>query len=200
MRSRLAVVAALALIALLAQTATGWAQVGVGVNVGKISVDKPLMPGGIYHLPSVGVINTGHEAGDYEVEITYMYQQKELKPPAEWVHLDPKSFPLQPGTSQAVAITLSIPVNARPGDYFALIEAHPIVKKSGVAIGVAAATKLYFSVKPANVVAAISARITSFLETTSPYSYIGLGVVGLAVVIYLFLRYFRLSFRLERKG
>jgi len=196
---RFAIIAALVFIALLSDIGTSWAQVGVGVNLGKIEVDEPLMPGGIYRLPSVGVINTGHEAGDYEVEVTYMHEQEELKPAAEWLRFDPQTFPLEPGASRAVAITLSVPMNARPGDYFALIEAHPIVKKSGVAIGVAAATKLYFSVKPANIVAAVRARVTSFLENTSPYSYASLGAVGLIVVIFLFRRYFRIRFRLERR-
>ena len=39
--------------------------VGVGVNLGKIEIDEPLKPGGIYNFPSIGVINTGDEAGDY---------------------------------------------------------------------------------------------------------------------------------------
>ena len=196
---RTALATALALLALLAQAVPAWAQIGVGVNVGKIEVDQPLMPGGIYHLPIVGVINTGHEAGDYEVEITYMYEQKELKPAAEWFGFEPLSFPLAPGASQAVATTLTIPVNARPGDYFALIEAHPLVKSSGVAIGVAAATKLYFSVRPANILVAVQARVVTFSENTSPYSYIGIGVVGFIIVAFLFRRYFRIRFRLERR-
>ena len=196
---RFALTIVLVLLVFLTFAAPLQAQIGVGVNLGKIEVDKPLTPGGIYHLPTLGVINTGHQAGDYEVEVTYMHEQKELKPAVEWFHFDPQSFPLQAGASQAVAITLSIPLNARPGNYFALIEAHPIVKGSGVAIGVAAATKLYFSVKPANILVAVQARVVTFSENTSPYSYIGMGVVGFIIVAYLFRRYFRIRFRLERR-
>ncbi len=196
---RFGLATALALLTLPALAAPAWAQMGVGVNLGKIEVDEPLTPGGVYHLPSLGVINTGREAGDYEVEITYMHEQTELKPAAEWFRFEPASFPLQPGASQAVAITLTVPMSARPGDYFALIEAHPIVKSSGVAIGVEAATKLYFSVRPANILVAVQARVVTFAQDTAPYSYIGVGIVGFLLVALLFRRYFRIRFRLERR-
>lgn len=196
---RLGLITALVSLIVLCSPSPAYAQIGVGVNLGKISVDKPLSPGGTYHLPSVSVINTGEEASDYEVEVTYHYEQKELRPPADWVKFDPKTFHLEPGESQPVAITLSIPVRAEPGDYFAYIEAHPIVKEEGVAIGVAAATKLYFTVKPSNIFTAIWHRIKSFFETNAPISYIIPGVVGLILVFFLSRRFVRVRVRVESK-
>ena len=195
----LALLTVLALVAALSSASPSYAQTGVGVDIGKISVDEPLTPGGIYRLPSVGVINTGQEAGDYEVEVSYLHQQKELRPAQEWFTFEPKTFYLEPGQSQPVSISLSIPVNAKPGDYFASIEAHPIVKKTGVSSGVAAATKLYFTVKPASIFAAVVARVSTFFEPTAPTSYIVLGVAGLIGVIFLFRRFFHIRFRVERK-
>lgn len=176
------------------------AKVGVGVNLGKIVVDQPLMPGGIYRLPSLGVINTGDETKDYALDVTYHYKQKELEPPGDWFIFSPKTFELAPAKSQTVDIKLNLPVNARPGNYFAYLEAHPIVKgKKGVTIGVAAATKLYFSIKPANIFSAILYKILTFFETFAPYSYIGLGLVVLIAGILIFRRYFTIRFGIEKK-
>ncbi len=66
-----------------------FAGVGVGVNLGKIEIDEPLKPGGIYNFPSLGVLNTGDEPGDYEVEVTYHQDQTQLRPAQEWFSFDP---------------------------------------------------------------------------------------------------------------
>ena len=81
--NKLALLAVLVLLALLSTTGLAYAQIGVGVNLGKISVDEPLMPGGSYRLPSVGIINTGEVTSDYEMAVTYHHQQKELRPSPE---------------------------------------------------------------------------------------------------------------------
>lgn len=193
--------AAIILVMALVSVSLSEAKVGVGVNLGKISVDELLMPGGIYRLPSITVINTGDETKDYGLDATYHYQQKELEPPAKWFIFSPATFELAPGKSQAVDVKLNLPLNARPGDYFAYLEAHPIVKgKKGVTIGVAAATKLYFTIKPANIFSAILYKILTFFETFAPYSYIGVGLVVLIAGILVFRRYFRIRFGIERKA
>lgn len=200
MRGKLALLVVLVLLALLSTTGLAYAQVGVGVNLGKISVDEPLMPGGSYRLPSVGVINTGQVTSDYEMAVTYHHEQKELRPSPEWVDFNPKTFTLEPEQSVPVALTLNIPVGTNPGDYFAYLEVHPVAKKGGVAVGIAAATKLYFSIKPANVFSAVTHRVSTFLETNAPFSWVGLGVLILIIVIFLFRRFVRISFRVEKKG
>ena len=198
--NKLALFMVLVLLAVLSTTGLAYAQIGVGVNLGKISVDQPLMPGGIYRLPSVSVINSGQVASDYEMEVSYHHEQPQLRPPAEWVEFEPKTVTLEPGQSQPVAITLNIPVNAKPGDYFAYLEVHPVAKKGGVAIGIAAATKLYFSIKPANIFAAVAHQVSTFFETNAPFSWVGLGILILVIVIFLFRRFVRISFRVEKKG
>lgn len=177
-----------------------FASIGVGVNLGKINIDEPLKPGGIYHFPAIGVINTGNEPGDYELAVTYHQDQPELRPEEEWFNFSPAQFSLGPGQSQNVAVKLSLPVKAKPGDYFAYLEAHPIMKAGpGTTIGVAAATKAYFTIAPANIWQAIIWRISSFFALNAPWSYIILIIIIGAVIIMIIRRKFSFQIGIRRK-
>ena len=181
-------------------TSIALAGIGVGVNLGKIEIDEPLKPGGIYNFPSIGVINTGDEPGDYELEITYHQDQPQLRPAQEWFSFNPSSFHLEPGQSQSVAIKLSLPVKTRPGDYFAYLEAHPVIKAGpGTTIGVAAATKTYFSVVPANIWQAIIWRISSFFTMYAPWTYVALAIVIGAIIIVIFRKFFAFKIAIRKK-
>ena len=177
------------------------AQSGVGIMPGIIRVDEPLLPGGQYKLPSLQVVNTGSEASDYEVELALMAEQKELQPPAEFIILNPRSFYLEPGASQVVSLSLDIPVKTKPGDYLAYVEAHPVATSAGggMQIGVAAATKLYFTVKPANVFVGVTNSIANFFTRTAPASYIALGIIVLGLVVFFVRRRIRIDIRIARK-
>lgn len=175
------------------------AKIGVGVGLGKIQIDEKLSPGGIYKLPSLPVLNTGDEAGDYEVEVSYLSEQPEFRPENTWFTFTPKSFHLEAGKSQLVEVSLTLPVNARAGNYFAFLEAHPTAKKEGVTIGVAAATKLNFTIKPSGVLGAAIERVRTFLEQTRPTSYYVLGAAGVIILLALARRYLviRVGFKKE---
>ncbi len=159
------------------------AKVGVGVGLGKIDVDEELSPGGIYNLPSLPVLNTGDEDGTYEVEVTYLTEQEEMRPSGEWFSFTPQSFFLAAGDSQLVDISLTLPVDTRPGDYFAFLEAHPVVEGEGVSIGVAAATKLKFNVAPKGVLGAAAERIRSLVEANRQVAY-ALGAIVVLLTVY----------------
>lgn len=177
------------------------AGVGVGVNLGKINIDEPLKPGGIYNFPSIGVINTGNEPGDYELAVTYHQDQPEFRPAKEWFSFTPASFRLEPSQSQSVAVTLSLPLKIKPGDYFAYLEAHPVIKAGpGTTIGVAAATKTYFTIAPANIWQAAYYKISSLLVLYAPWTYIVLAVILGAIIILLFKKYFTFQIGISRKG
>lgn len=177
-----------------------FAGIGVGINLGKIEINEPLKPGGIYNLPLIGVINTGDEAGDYELEITYHQDQPELRPNKEWFSFSPNTFYLESGKSKNVATKIELPLNTRPGDYFAYIEAHPIVEsRPGTSIGIAAATKTYFTVEPANIFSSIIWRIYSLFTIYSPWSYVTLAVVVGAVIIAIFRRFFNFQIGVSKK-
>lgn len=176
------------------------ASVGVGVNLGKIKIEQELKPGGIYKFPVIGVINTGDESGDYELAVTYHQDQPELRPAEEWFNFNPASFALAPGEAQNVEIQLSLPVKMKPGDYFAYLEAHPVVVAGpGTTIGVAAATKTYFTVVPANLWQAMVHRVSSFFTVYAPWTYVVLAVVVGAVLIAAFRRYFSFNIGISRK-
>lgn len=185
---------------LVALTGLAVADIGVGVDLREINIDELLTPGNVYQLPAVGVINTGDRTSDYEVVVTYINGQEEMTPPAAWFQFDPQRFSLEPGTSESVAISLDIPRDATAGDYFALIEAHPLIKSSsGTIIAIAAATKLRFSIKEVSTAASVLDAIGDAFNNSSPYSYIGLGLVGAAIVFLLIRRFFRFRFKVERR-
>jgi len=189
-------------IILLVFPAISLAKIGVGVGLGKIQIDEKLSPGGIYKLPTLPVLNTGDEDGDYEVEVTYLSDQPEFQPPSEWFTFTPQSFSLDAGGSQLVNVSLTLPVDARAGNYFAFLEAHPKTKGEGVTIGIAAATKLNFTVKPAGVLGAAIERVRSLLENNAPFSYIVIAVISAVLVLSLLIAVVRkyLTVKIRFKG
>lgn len=196
----LGLIVTMAACILVAPTVPAVADIGVGVDLREISIDELLTPGNVYQLPAVGVINTGDRTSDYEVVVTYMNEQNEMTPPAAWFQFDPKRFSVEPGISKSIAISLHIPRDATAGDYFALIEAHPVVTgSSGTVIAIAAATKLRFSVKEVSTAASMLNAIGDAFSNSSPYSYIGLGLVGAAILFFLIRRFFRFRFKVERR-
>jgi hypothetical protein len=145
----LAVVAVFALFGGLASAT----RIGVGVSLGKIDLSQNLKPGLTYKLPTVVVFNNGDVKSDYEMSVQFNEKQSQRKPGAGWVQFTPQHFTIQPGKSRQVIMSIKAPSSARPGSYFAYIEAHPLKKdKTGkTAINIAAATKLSFKVAPANI-------------------------------------------------
>lgn len=177
------------------------AQLGVGITPGIVRVDEPLLPGGSYNLPSVQVINTGNESSDYGVALASVADQEELQPSADFIILSPTSFHLEPGANQVVSLSLAIPLKAKPGDYLAYIEAHPVATGTGggMQIGVAAATKVYFTVKPANTFVAITNSIANFFTRNTPVSYIVLGAIVLGLLVFFLRRRIRVDIRIARR-
>lgn len=194
-----AVAIVLSLVLLVPFLAQG--KVGVGVNIGKIEIEEPLKPGGVYNLPTISVINTGDDPGIYELEVTYHEDQPQLRPKREWFSFDPPRFDLAAGQSQRVAVKLTLPVKAEPGEYLAYLEAHPVTatEGGGAIIGIAAATKAYFRVEPANVWQALLHRISAIFRANQPLSLVVLVVVLLGVFIVLFRRFFSMKFGITRK-
>ena len=176
------------------------AKAGVGISTGTIKVDKPLKPGGIYEFPSLGVSNTGDEAADYEMEIAYHSEQPQQRPSKEWFSFIPSSFYLEPKQSQRVAVKLTLPMKTRPGDYFAYLEVHPVIKAGpGTSIGIAVAAKLYFTVIPANAWQAITYRISSFWTIYSPWTWIVSGIALAAIIIALLRKNFAFQIGVKKK-
>jgi len=173
------------------------AKIGVGIGTGKIVLDQPLKPGLIYTLPILTILNTGDEPSMYGVSITHRENQPEMNPPLTWFSFSPSTFRLEPGKAQQVQVKLSIPIKgAKPGNYFVFLEGHPIkaVATGGTTIGVAAAAKLYFTVDSANIFTGLYYRIVSLLTIYTPWSYVVLAIIVVAMLILLIRKYFSLNF------
>ena len=163
-------------------------EVGVGVGLGKVDIGEPLAPGGIYHLPDLPVINTGEVPGTYQVR---------ADPNPSWLRFSPQTFPLEPDQSQLVQVSLTLPLTVPDGDYLVYLEASPIQNpKKGVAIGPAAATKLYFTVKSGTILGAVRNRIITFI-LTRPEIYLLLAALLLFNAGLILRRHFRLRLKLQ---
>ena len=80
------------------------------------------------------------------------------------------------------------------------MEAHPVVTgEGGVTIGIAAATKIWFTVAPANTFQAIIHKITSFVKNTAPTSYIVMGIIALIILLLLFKKFFSFNLSIKKK-
>lgn len=190
----------LALILILAP-GVSLADIGVGVATGKIVVDNKMKAGGIYEIPSFTVVNTGDVPFEYEVYTQYLIGQEDKIPNPEWFKFSPQKFPLDPGKGQAVEVTISLPLkDVQPGQYFAFLEAKPSKEdEGGTKVNIAAATKLYFTVAPANFFQGIYYRISSLMNNYSPWTYIALGIIVLAIIISLIKRKFNFDIGISVK-
>lgn len=178
------------------------AKLGVGVGTGKIEMDKPLKPGGLYNLPSLTVINTGDEPSGFSVSVEYKGDQPRMSPPKEWFVFSPNTFHLEAGQSQIVQVQLNIPIKTIPADYFAYLRGFPMQINNtagGATIGIGAAAKLYFTVAPANIFQGVYYRIIAIIKNNAPWSYIVLAVALMSILITLFRRYFSFNFGINLK-
>ena len=176
---------------------------GVGIGNDKIEVDEPLKAGSIYQVPAITVINTGDEASNYEVGITYHSDWPiESWPPEEWFEFSPKEFYIEPGGTQVVEIQLNIPIKVVPGEYKAYLEGRPILKDASggaVQIQVAAASRMTFSIAPANIFQGLYYRVVALFANNAPWSYIVLAVIVLAILAVLFKSKFKFNLSIDKK-
>jgi hypothetical protein len=142
---------------------------GVGVTVGRIDVNTRVRPGGQYALPSIGILNTGDQADDYTLGLTYLTNQPQMRPDAKWVAFSPTTIRIPAGESRTVEVSLNIPSGADPGEYFALLEAS--VGNAGTDSTLAgAATKLTFTVGPSSWLDTQKRRFDRWLDDSQPWT------------------------------
>jgi len=152
-----------------------FASVGVGVGTGKITLEEGLKPGLEYDLPPITVYNTGDEASNYFVSTEFSTREKMLESNKDWYVFTPENFYLEPEASQIVQIKLKIPLQGtEPGEYFTFLTAQPEKKtdQGSGSVGVAAATKLYFRIIPANLIQAIFYVLSDLFVKYKPWSII----------------------------
>lgn len=177
------------------------ARIGVGIGTGKIVVDEDLKPGTIYTLPSVTIFNTGDETHTYSVRVAYHNDQKEKMPDRTWFSFGPSTFELEPGGSQVVSIRLNLPIRTEPGDYFAYIEGFPSPKSKGdgsTRVGVAAASKLYFTVVPGSTWEGIYFRMLSVWREYDPWPQRMLIAGGVVILLLVARRFLNIEINIRK--
>lgn len=175
------------------------AGLGVGVSSGKIVLDNPLRPGSISVLPKIVVMNTGDIPARYELGISKMEAQPELAPEPFWFSYNPPSFELAPGEAQPVEVTLTLPFKVVPGSYFALVEAHPVLSGEGAQVGIAAASKLYFEVQAANLIAGVFYRAKTVWNRYEPYNNYLVATVATVGALKVASSYFGLTIAFKKR-
>jgi len=145
----LAVAAALVALTVFAQSSA--ASVGVGVQVGPVRLGGAAHRGGSYPLPPVYVVNTGTQAETISVRVERLSHGTRLTVPPSWVSVTGSAVQLAAGASARLPLQLAVPGQARPGAYLSdiVVTGSPVGAAQGAHIGVAAATKLEFSVSSA---------------------------------------------------
>lgn len=189
------IIATLLALLCLIIPASAFASVGVGVGTGRISVNEPLKSGGIYNLPKVIVFNTGSQQATYSMSVTLNQTQPQLKPNPEWISFSPQTFSLAPGQSAVVTPTVHLPLVTKPGKYFGYLEAHPdkTVKQGTTAVGVAAATKLSFTVIPYNFFLAILFHLIALYRLYEPWTQLATAAIIAGAVLLLINRHIKLG-------
>ncbi len=144
-----------------------FAEVGVGVGIGKINLGTTLEPGGVYPLPQIPVVNDGTEVGEFGIRAEGVNGPVALKKDqvAGWFNFSPASFNLDPKSSVQVTPTLSLPLSVPQGEYLVYLEAYPVLERTeaNVQIMPAAATKLYFGVNSGSVLGAVRNRVLTWI-------------------------------------
>jgi hypothetical protein len=184
------------LLAFLVLPIFATAKIGVGVGTGSIKIGESLNAGKGYALPAFVVLNTGDQPSEYGVRIAHRENQPEMKPDEAWFRFEPSSFNLGPGESQLVQVFLDLPIRgAWPGDYFAFLQARPIVvAEVGVAsVGVAAASQLRFTIEPSNIFQAAYYKFSDWYSHYHPWNTVVLVILSVALVLIFLKRKFKIQ-------
>lgn len=199
--SRLIAAICLALLILLAPLNDTGARAdkGVSVDIGNISVDAHLAPGGRYRLPTLTVRNIGDEEGDYEMIIAQMKTEATSDAPVKWFELDPSHFHLAPNEEQHVQLHIVLPAGADPGRYGALIEAHAVSDAEGVRVTAAAASRVSFEVKSSSTWSAWLLQFRRSFVDYYPWSYLAVGAASIVLAVALARRLIRLRIEIGRR-
>lgn len=139
-----------ALVALAGFTQTSDASVGVGVQASPVRLGSMAHRGEKFALP-LDVVNTGSEAEAVIMHVERLSRGPGWAVPPSWIQFPGSAVQIAPGKAARVSLELVIPDAARPGEYLSdIVVSGSATAQAGTGnIGVAAATKLEFSVSSA---------------------------------------------------
>ncbi len=154
MHLRLWAIGAASLLTVLAVPAVAQASVGVGIQAGPVRLSAGAHPGGRYALPAVYVVNTGTEDESLTVRVERVSPGPGRVVPASWVQAG-SAVHLSHGQSARIPLELVVPAAAKPGRYSSdvVVSGSAAMTDGSAHLGVAAATKLQFTLLPGAVAA-----------------------------------------------
>jgi hypothetical protein len=133
---------------LLAFPAVAAASIGVGIQVGPVRLAGIAHAGQTYDLPPVYVVNTGTESETVRLDVQRLSEGDGLDVPRSWFQPAQTDVHLDAHQSATMDVKLVVPAEAKPGRYFSDVVAHgsASIEAGQASLGVAAATKLQFTV------------------------------------------------------
>lgn len=139
-----------ALVALASFPQTSDASVGVGVQASPVRLGSMAHRGERYALP-LDVVNTGTQAEAVSLRVERLNQGPGRAVPPSWIQFSGPAVQIAPGKAARVSLELVVPGGAKPGEYLSdIVVSGSAVGQTGTGrLGVAAATKLEFSVSSA---------------------------------------------------
>jgi len=139
-----------ALVALAGFTQRSDASVGVGVQAGPVRLGSMAHRGERYALP-LYVVNTGTEAEAVSMRVERLGRGAGRAVPPSWIQFAGPAVQIAPGKAARLSLELVVPGGAKPGEYLSdIVVTGSAASQAGTAnLGVAAATKLEFSVSSA---------------------------------------------------
>ena len=118
----------------------------------------------------------------------------------QWIIVSPKTITLAAGAAGQVNATMRIPVNARPGEYQALVVFQPVAPgASADTPNIQVGTKVVFRIAQSNLFVGVYWRIRSLFEIFTPWSYMVLALLVLVPLAWFLARRFRISLSVSRK-
>jgi hypothetical protein len=126
------------------------ASVGVGVQATPVVLGSEAHAGGSYALPPVLVVDTGTQAEKVTVRVERLSKGTGHAVPPSWVRATGPAVQLTPHQSAQIPLELVVPGGAHPGQYLSdiVVTGSAVVTAGRANLGVAAATRLEFSVAP----------------------------------------------------
>jgi hypothetical protein len=139
-----------ALVALASFTQTSDASIGVGVQASPVGLGIMAHRGERYALP-LDVVNTGTEAEAVGIRVERISQGSGRAVPPSWIQFAGPAVQIAPGKATRLSLELVVPGQAKPGKYLSdIVVSGSAAGQAGTEhLGVAAATKLEFSVSSA---------------------------------------------------
>ena len=156
------------------------ASVGVGVQATPVSLGIVAHAGGSYALPPVYVLDTGTQAEKISVRVVRLSNGTGRAVPPSWVRATGQGVQLAPHQSARIPLELVVPGGAKAGRYLSdiVVTGSAVISAGRANLGVAAATKLEFSVAPGS-----PPGLWPFGPSWMWWSAIGLLVLALAVTM-----------------